>query len=73
MAKSKRLAAIDWLHVSKYPASAAFTFLEPGVMSLIMASMMFYLVHRPLPEGSAIYGGLRHFADPGSDLPACDR
>jgi len=26
-------------------------------------SMMFYLVHRLLLEGSATYGGLRHFAD----------
>lgn len=74
------------LHVSKYPPSAAFTFLELGVMALIMAmmmlleralgvrpngvllvfgqtSMMFYLVHRLLLEGSATYGGLRHFAD----------
>jgi len=75
-----------WLHVSKYPPSAAFTFLELGVMSLVMAlmmaiervigvrpngvllvfgqtSMMFYLVHRLLLEGSATHGGLRHFAD----------
>jgi len=29
-----------WLHVSKYPPSAAFTFLELGIMSLIMAAMM---------------------------------
>ncbi len=75
-----------WLHVSKYPPSAAYTFLELGVMSLIMASMMlleriigvrpngvllvfgqtsmmFYLVHRLILEGTATYGGLRHFAD----------
>ncbi len=75
-----------WLHVSKYPPSAAFTFLELGIMSIIMAmmmlveravgvrpngvllvfgqtSMMFYLVHRLLLEGTATYGGLRHFAD----------
>ncbi|MDX2504377.1 MAG: heparan-alpha-glucosaminide N-acetyltransferase domain-containing protein [Gammaproteobacteria bacterium] len=75
-----------WLHVSKYPPSAAFTFLELGIMSLIMASMMlleriigvrpngvllvfgqtsmmFYLVHRLILEGTATYGGLRHFAD----------
>ena len=26
-------------------------------------AMMFYLVHRLLLEGSATYGGLRHFAD----------
>lgn len=75
-----------WLHVSKYPPSAAFTFLELGLMSIIMAmmmllerligmrpngvllvfgqtSMMFYLVHRLILEGSASYGGLRHFAD----------
>ncbi len=26
-------------------------------------SMIFYLVHRLLLEGSATYGGLRHFAD----------
>ncbi len=29
-----------WLHVSKYPPSAAFTFLELGIMSLIMAFMI---------------------------------
>jgi uncharacterized membrane protein len=29
-----------WLHVSKYPPSAAFTFLELGVMSIIMALMI---------------------------------
>lgn len=75
-----------WLHVSKYPPSAAFTFLELGIMSLIMASMMlleriigvrpngvllvfgqtsmmFYLVHRLILEGTATYGDLRHFAD----------
>ena len=75
-----------WLHVSKYPPSAAFTFLELGIMSLVMASMMliervigvrpkgvllvfgqtsmiFYLVHRLILEGSATHAGLRHFAD----------
>jgi len=75
-----------WLHVSKYPPSATFTFLELGIMSLIMAAMMlleriigvrpngvllvfgqtsmiFYLAHRLIFEGSATYGGLRHFAD----------
>ncbi|MFV2003924.1 MAG: DUF1624 domain-containing protein [Gammaproteobacteria bacterium] len=75
-----------WLHVSKYPPSAAFIFLELGLMSIIMAmmifterfigdrpngvllvfgqtSMMFYLVHRLALEGTATYGGLRHFAD----------
>lgn len=30
----------QWLHVSKYPPSAAFTFLELGVMSIIMALMI---------------------------------
>lgn len=29
-----------WLHVSKYPPSAAFTFLELGIMSIIMAMMI---------------------------------
>jgi uncharacterized membrane protein len=29
-----------WLHVSKYPPSAAFTFLELGIMSIIMAVMI---------------------------------
>lgn len=29
-----------WLHVSKYPPSAAFTFLELGIMSVIMAIMI---------------------------------
>ena len=29
-----------WLHVSKYPPSAAFTFLELGLMSIIMAIMI---------------------------------
>jgi uncharacterized membrane protein len=29
-----------WLHVSKYPPSAAFTFLELGLMSIIMAMMI---------------------------------
>ena len=29
-----------WLHVSKYPPSAAFTFLELGLMSVIMAIMI---------------------------------
>lgn len=29
-----------WLHVSKYPPSAAFTFLELGIMSVIMALMI---------------------------------
>jgi uncharacterized membrane protein len=76
----------QWLHVSKYPPSATFVFLELGVMSIIMAmmilleriigdrpdgvllvfgqtAMMFYLVHRLVLEGSATYGGLRHFAD----------
>lgn len=76
----------QWLHVSKYPPSAAFTFLELGLMSIIMAimiwverligdrpngvllvfgqtAMMFYLVHRLILEGTATYGGLRHFAD----------
>jgi len=76
----------QWLHVSKYPPSAAYTFLELGIMSIIMASMiavervigdrpdgvllvfgqtamMFYLVHRLFLEGTATYGGLRHFAD----------
>ena len=80
-----------WLHVSKYPPSAAFTFLELGIMSLIMAlmmvveriigvrpngvllvfgqtSMIFYLVHRLLLEGSATYGGLRHFTDLNTTL-----
>jgi uncharacterized membrane protein len=75
-----------WLHVSKYPPSAAFTFLELGLMSIIMAtmigierlvggrpngvllvfgqtSMIFYLVHRLTLEGTATYGGLRHFSD----------
>lgn len=75
-----------WLHVSKYPPSAAFTFLELGIMSIIMAimiwverligdrpngvllvfgqtAMIFYLVHRLILEGTATYGGLRHFAD----------
>jgi len=75
-----------WLHVSKYPPSAAYTFLELGIMSLIMAammllervvgvrpngvllvfgqtSMMFYLVHRLVMEGTATYGGLRNFSD----------
>lgn len=75
-----------WLHVSKYPPSAAFTFLELGIMSVIMAmmigleriigdrpngvllvfgqtAMMFYLVHRLILEGTATYGGLRHFSD----------
>jgi len=74
-----------WLHVSKYPPSAAFTFLELGLMSIIMAvmiwverligdrpngvllvfgqtAMIFYLVHRLILEGSATYGGLRHFS-----------
>jgi uncharacterized membrane protein len=31
----------QWLHVSKYPPSAAFTFLELGLMSVIMATMIF--------------------------------
>lgn len=76
----------QWLHVSKYPPSAAFIFLELGLMSVIMAmmiwlerligdrpngvllvfgqtAMMFYLVHRLVLEGSATYGGLRHFSD----------
>lgn len=76
----------QWLHVSKYPPSAAFTFLELGLMSLIMAimiwlerifgdrpngvllvfgqtAMIFYLVHRLILEGTATYGGLRHFSD----------
>jgi uncharacterized membrane protein len=76
----------QWLHVSKYPPSAAFTFLELGLMSIILATMifmerligdrphgvllvfgqtamMFYLVHRLILEGTATYGGLRHFAD----------
>jgi uncharacterized membrane protein len=76
----------QWLHVSKYPPSAAFTFLELVLMSIIMATMifmerligdrpngvllvfgqtamMFYLVHRLILEGTATYGGLRHFAD----------
>jgi len=76
----------QWLHVSKYPPSAAFTFLELGIMSIIMAAMicverfigdrpngvllvfgqtamMFYLVHRLILEGTATYGGLRHFSD----------
>ena len=75
-----------WLHVSKYPPSAAFTFLELGLMSIIMAimiwverligdrpngvllvfgqtAMIFYLVHRLILEGTATYGGLRHYAD----------
>ena len=75
-----------WLHVSKYPPSSAFTFLELGLMSMIMAimiwaerfigdrpngvllvfgqtAMMFYLVHRLILEGTATYGGLRHYAD----------
>jgi len=75
-----------WLHVSKYPPSAAFTFLELGIMSIIMAimiwmerligdrpngvllvfgqtAMIFYLVHRLILEGTATYGGLRHFSD----------
>lgn len=75
-----------WLHVSKYPPSAGYTFLELGLMSIILAimmlverwlgvrpngvllvfgqtSMMFYLVHRLIFEGTATYGGLRHFAD----------
>jgi len=30
----------QWLHVSKYPPSAAFIFLELGLMSIIMAIMM---------------------------------
>lgn len=30
----------QWLHVSKYPPSAAFTFLELGLMSIIMAIMI---------------------------------
>lgn len=29
-----------WLHVSKYPPSASFTFLELGIMSIIMAMMI---------------------------------
>ena len=76
----------QWLHVSKYPPSATFILLELGLMSIIMAmmiwlerlvgdrpngvflvfgqtAMMFYLVHRLVLEGSATYGGLRHFAD----------
>jgi uncharacterized membrane protein len=75
-----------WLHVSKYPPSAAFTFLELGLMSIIMGimiwlerlvgdrpngvllvfgqtAMIFYLVHRLILEGSATYGGLRHFSN----------
>ena len=31
-----------WLHVSKYPPSAAFTFLELGLMSVIMAMMIWF-------------------------------
>jgi hypothetical protein len=77
---------LQWLHVSKYPPSAAFTFLELGLMSIIMAlmigierlvgdrpngvllvfgqtAMIFYLVHRLILEGTATYGGLRHFSD----------
>jgi uncharacterized membrane protein len=76
----------QWLHVSKYPPSASFTLLELGIMSIILAvmmwvermigvrpkgvllvfgqtSMIFYLVHRLILEGSATYGGLRHFSD----------
>jgi len=76
----------QWLHVSKYPPAAAFTFLELGLMSVILAfmmlieriigvrpngillvfgqtSMIFYLIHRLIFEGTATYGGLRHFAD----------
>jgi uncharacterized membrane protein len=76
----------QWLHVSKYPPSASFVFLELGIMSIIMAimisaerligdrpngvllvfgqtAMMFYLVHRLILEGTATYGGLRHFSD----------
>ncbi len=30
----------QWLHVSKYPPSASFTFLELGLMSIILAFMM---------------------------------
>ncbi len=75
-----------WLHVSKYPTSAAFTFLELGIMAIILGfmmiierfigsrpngillvlgqtSMIFYLIHRLIFEGSATFGGLRHFAD----------
>jgi uncharacterized membrane protein len=76
----------QWLHVSKYPPSAAYTLLELGIMSIIMAimiwaerligdrpngvllvfgqtAMIFYLVHRLILEGTATYGGLRHFTD----------
>ncbi len=76
----------QWLHVSKYPPSATFILLELGIMSLLLAVMMFierlvgvrqngvllvfgqtamifYLVHRLILEGSATYGGLRHFSD----------
>ena len=31
----------QWLHVSKYPPSASFTFLELGIMSLILSLMIF--------------------------------
>ncbi|MCU7835906.1 MAG: DUF1624 domain-containing protein [gamma proteobacterium symbiont of Taylorina sp.] len=31
----------QWLHVSKYPPSASFTFLELGLMSVILALMIF--------------------------------
>ena len=81
----------QWLHVSKYPPSAAFILLELGLMSIIMAmmiglerltgdrpngvllvfgqtAMIFYLVHRLILEGSATYGGLRHFADLNTTL-----
>jgi len=80
-----------WLHVSKYPPSASFTFLELGIMSIIMATMIwaeriigdrpngillvfgqtamiFYLVHRLILEGTATYGGLRHFSDLNTSL-----
>ncbi|HHO59596.1 MAG TPA: DUF1624 domain-containing protein, partial [Thiotrichales bacterium] len=76
----------QWLHVSKYPPSAAFTFLELGIMAVLLAimillervigvrpkgvllvfgqtAMIFYLAHRLVFEGTATFGGLRHFGD----------
>jgi uncharacterized membrane protein len=76
----------QWLHVSKYPPSAAFTLLELGIMFILLSmmmllervisvsqkglllvfgqtSMIFYLAHRLIFEGSATHGGLRHFSD----------
>lgn len=65
MSQSKRIAAIDWMRGFVMMLIEQAIGVRPNGVLLVFGqtSMIFYLVHRLILEGSATYGGLRHFSD----------